>query len=110
MVPQISKQSQVLQTGVKLAWSEYKAVWWPNSPPFGLKLLWLESTLKILSSGQKKSQSNYPHEELLTSKVREETPFDPGKDSQQHIVVNEVFLLQLMLDPLARVLVRAPSS
>jgi len=49
----------------------------PKPPPIGLKLLWLEITLKILSSGHKKPQPNYTLEELLTSKLREENPFYP---------------------------------
>jgi len=51
----------------------------PKPPPIGLKLLWLESTLKILSSGHKKTQPNYTLEELLISKLREENPFYLGK-------------------------------
>jgi len=47
----------------------------PQPPPIGLKILWLEINLKILSSGHKKPQPNYALEELLTSKLREENPF-----------------------------------
>jgi len=41
-----------------------------KTPPLGLKLLWLESTLKVLSGGHKKTQQNYTLQELLTSEVR----------------------------------------
>jgi len=32
----------------------------------------------MLSSGHKKPQQNYTHEELLTTKTRDKTPFYPG--------------------------------
>jgi len=91
LIPQISCWSQELKTVSVLPSSGNGSVWTTKVPPFGLKLLWLESTLKILSSGHKKPQPNYTPKELLTSKSREENPFYPGKDSQLHFVLFEVF-------------------
>jgi len=75
LIPQISCWSQELKTVAVLPSSGNGSVWTTKAPPFGLKLLWLESTLKILSSGHKNPQPNYTPKELLTSKSREENPF-----------------------------------
>jgi len=58
LIPQIIKQSKQLHPAAELEGPKQVAVWWPNSPPFGLKLLWFEITLKILSSDHKKTSAN----------------------------------------------------
>ena len=85
LLPQISRWSQVLKTVSILPSSGNGSVSMPKGPPLGLELLWLESALKILSGGHKKTQPYYTHEELLTSTLSEENPFYPIKGSRlQH--------------------------
>jgi len=69
----LNSSSKVSSSILALIWTALKqeAVQWPISPPFGLKILWFESNLKMLSIGHKKSQPNYTHEELLTTKTRD---------------------------------------
>jgi len=86
--------------------SENGSVWMTKAPPFGLKLLRLERTLKILSSGHKKPRPNYTPKELLTSKLREENPFYLSKDSQLHFVLFGVFVLLSRFNPPAKVIIK----
>jgi len=76
----LKSASKVSISNLALIWTgpNGEAVWWPISPPFGLKLLWFESPLKILSSSHKKPQPNYTHEELLTTKTRDKNTLLSG--------------------------------
>ena len=67
------------------------SVWTPKAPPLELKILWIESTLKILPSGDKKTQPNYTLVELLTSKVRVKNPFTRLRAAGCHGGLFEVF-------------------
>ena len=109
LLSQISRWSQMLKTVSVLPSSENGSVWTPKAPPLGLKLLWLESTLKILSSGHKKTQPNYTLKELLTRKLGEENPFYPGYKQSAVLLSFEVICFNQITNPLANDLIRVPS-
>ena len=72
---QINPQSQVCNFAQILPSSGNGAHFGLKHPQLILQVLWLENTLKILSSGHKNSRLNYAQSQLLSNKRRGEILF-----------------------------------